>query len=82
MAPPDDRERLIKLESEVSHLRDDLKETREMLARTNEKMALLYDILNQGKGARWVFLGAIALFGTGGVLALLQMLQALLRGPP
>jgi hypothetical protein len=79
---PDDRERLLKLEIEFQHLRDELKDTREVLHKTNNKVQELMSLLDQGKGARWIFMGALALFGSGGVLGLLSLLSNLLRPHP
>lgn len=54
----DTRDRVIKLETEVQHLKEDIAEIK-------QKTAAMYDILNQAKGLR---LAGLLAFGTIGFL--------------
>lgn len=65
---------------ELRNTREDLKDTLEALHKTNNKVQELFNLLNQGKGAKWVFVGAIGLFGAGGALSIIAALSNILQG--
>lgn len=77
---PDQIRQITLLEAEVKHLRGDLEEMATRLDKTNIRLDLLYDLLNQGRGMRWFATGVFSLFGIGGLIALLQAIQALVKG--
>lgn len=77
---PDQIRQITLLEAEVKHLRGDLEEMATRLDKTNIRLDLLYDLLNQGRGMRWLAAGVFSLFGIGGLIALLQALQHFVKG--
>jgi len=70
----DDNRRITVLEVEFAHLREDLKETREALHKTNNKLQELYSILNQGKGVTIAFRIALVVLGSGGAITLINLI--------
>lgn len=56
-------ERLAKVEVELRHLADDLVATRTELSKVNATASELRDVLQQAKGAKWLFLAMAAFVG-------------------
>lgn len=66
------------LQIQVQMLREDLGEMSKKLEKTDERLDLLYALLNQGRGMKTLFVIVFSLFGVGGLIALLQALQPFL----
>lgn len=53
---PDERDRLMKLETQFAHLKSQLDDT-------HEKVTVMHDLLMQAKGAKWFIVGMAAIAG-------------------
>lgn len=83
---PDLRERMRAMEVNHEHLSKELSETRDVLRETKEAMLMLkssFDaVTNQGKGAKIVVNGFLALGGLGWLGGLYSIVQQLMAAAP
>ena len=70
---PEERDRLIKLETKFEHLEEKLNDT-------HTKVTQIHEVLLQAKGARWVIIGAATF--SGAVTALLVTFLPFAGGLP